>query len=920
MTKLFYGSFEKILRTYITPEITQRDLANALLLSPKIGVKLSKAEREEKKASEPAIDDAIISRICKMIRKVPPSILNEHLKSNAFENVEYCFLTEIISRIPIMKRPHLINGLVLLVEQDNEVSAEEKTYYREVAAKKELATFLTEIYMFAITGISAVMNANNKPKTTNLPIKNRFFCGRDALLETIWKSYQNGEHVQGLFGMGGVGKTQIALQYAYEHMDEYNVVWWINAENSLTIQNSISKFLILQGIFSDNKNVEISRKIFLDYFDSHDKWFLIYDNAEYGTQHDYNMLLSYFPQNVSNGNVLMTTRCKNAFENAAHLEILVWNEEDAVNFLEQRSSIRDKENAKKLAERMGYLPLALEYAAAYIRETPDMDYVAYEAKLNKFGIKVLDYRVGNQAYEKTVREAFHITLDKLIANADTDAIAEGIKQFLQISAFFSSEGFNIKILANFWENLPESIDHDFGIDITRTLKDLEFSYEEEVPNPLLFFLLGIEEEDIREVVSPFLTATNKDLPEPLKSIFQNELERDDLLRRVTRYALVKIDNQIMSMHHLIQDIIFDEMEEYDRKRYVEYAFSLFDYCRIPSKMFQPTKEMLILLSSLAPHVHAILHKCVQYKIYGTKRITDATFIAREYFIWMFYLTTDLYECKDVTEAFKKDVVPLENGINFYEEVSLDKSIYYAYTLYLAAPSYIAMEKYHLSLEHMIKAIKVANATILQLPDRPFGYDLEALRIAYEIYSNSMDILLSFPCGYPPELVFDMHAGAILVLQKLVAFDPEKHWELEREFLNKLSRHLAHYTQRCFMLKFRMPKIESAKKRCAFLHSQFGFYCPLKPAETEMSVSDMKFDIMQEKDSNYTIKNLLGKPWKTFAFAPNIRTFENMLNALLEMDTEQLNRIAKRNLHEAIWTLAYIMHRTDIMNKYRPNNL
>ena len=762
------------------------------------------------------------------------------------------------------------------------------------------------------------MNANNKPKTTNLPVKNRFFCGRDTLLETIWKNYQNGAHVQGLFGMGGIGKTQIALQYAYEHMDEYNVVWWINAENSLTIQNSISKFLILHGIFPEGKDMEIGRKIFLDYFDSRDEWFLIYDNAEYGTRHGYNMLLSYFPQNVSNGNILITTRCKNAFENAVHLEIPVWNEEDAVTFLEQCSGIRDKENAKKLAEKMGYLPLALEYAAAYIRETPDVDYVAYEAKLNKYGIKVLDYRVGNLAYEKTVRETFHITLDKLIVNADTDTIAEGIKQFLQLSAFFSPEGFDIKILVNFWDNLPESIDHDFGMDITNTLREVEVAYEEEVPPPLLFYLLNTE-RDHREVIYPLLTATNKDLPKPLKSIFQNELERDDLLRRITRYALIKIDNQMLSMHHLLQDIIFDEMEKYDRKRYAGCAFSLFDYCRTPFKTFHPTKEMLILLSSLTPHVHAIFYKCMRYKLYGTERIPDTTFIAREYFLWMIYTTAYYYKGEDVTEAFKKDIVPLENGINFYEEVSLDKSIYYAYTLRLIAPSYRVMEKYQLSRECVIKATKIANAIIFQLPDRPFGYDLESLRFVYEIYKNAMNVLLPNPCDYPPELIFDMHVGAVMVLQKLTALDPGKHWELETKFLHDLSKYLAYYTQRCFMLKLEMQIIETGKKKGVSLY-RFGFYYPLKLAETKMHVNDMKFDIIQGKDSDYAIKNLLGKSWKTFAFAPNIKTLEDILNALLEMDTGQLNRIAKRNLHEAIWELAYNMHRTDIMNRYSPNNL
>ncbi len=336
----------------MVPNTTHGEIANALLLSPLTNAGMSDVAKQAI-YDKHHIEETTVTKIRNGKRNITKELLRDYLGLDAQKNVAYHFSAEIVPYIPISKRTDFINDLLDLIERDNGVSLREKTYYKTIADKKEFGVFLAETYIFAITGVSALTRNTVKPKETNLPVKNRFFCGRDTLLKTIWKNYQNGAHVQGLFGMGGIGKTQIALQYAYEHMDEYNVVWWINAENSLTIQNSISKFLILQGIFPEGKNMEISRKIFLDYFDSHDEWFLIYDNVEYGTRHGYNILLSYFPQNVSNGNILITTRCKNAFENAVHLEIPVWNEEDAVTFLEQCSGIKDKENAKNLQKRWG---------------------------------------------------------------------------------------------------------------------------------------------------------------------------------------------------------------------------------------------------------------------------------------------------------------------------------------------------------------------------------------------------------------------------------------------------------------------------------------------------------------------------------------------------------------------------------------
>lgn len=85
MIRLFYGSFEKVLRDYMTPHIGQKDLANLLLLSPAISSEIIDGrEREDARNREPAIDDTSASRFCKGTRKISPVTIESHLKPNAF--------------------------------------------------------------------------------------------------------------------------------------------------------------------------------------------------------------------------------------------------------------------------------------------------------------------------------------------------------------------------------------------------------------------------------------------------------------------------------------------------------------------------------------------------------------------------------------------------------------------------------------------------------------------------------------------------------------------------------------------------------------------------------------------------------------------------------------------------------------------
>lgn len=870
MAKLFYGSFEKILRTYITPEITQRDLANTLLLSPKISAKQSKTEREEAKASEPDIDGANISRICKMVRKMPPSILNEHLKSNAFENVEYCFLTEIISRIPMMKRSHLINDLVLLVAQDGEVSAEEKTYYQEAAAKKELATFLTEIYMFAVTGISAVMNANNKPKTTNLPIQNRFFCGREILLSEIAERYQNGIHLQGIYGMGGVGKTQAALQFAYTHLEKYRIIWWINAENKLTLQNSTSDFLRLQGYPLEEHDMDKVRKNFVDYFAVHENWLLIYDNAEYGTPDEYETLAEYMPVDTAKGDILLTTRCKNAFEDAFHVELTVFGKEEAVYFLQSRTHIDDIPNASVLAEQMGFLPLALEYAAAYIRETPGVDYIAYSKKLEQFGIRVLDRKVGHQMYKRTVREAFHITLDRLLADSSSNDISMSAGQLLNLCAFLASDGIDLRIFAYYGSGLPE----------------------------------------------------------PVRSVLENELDRDELIRVLTKYSLVRAEWETLSIHRLLQEILRDELSVEDATLCINFAYGIF-YNMFYSMRKMPIEKVRLLLATSVPHVQAVLSKYVQcYQCEG-QEISDHIMVAKEYFSWTGILLTDWKKLDEPRqmEGCRRDISILQTAVEFYDMMPGNKTIYFAYTLMLLAQSNAKLGDRSAASEQYSKALQIVDEVVKELPvdmdAHASSYKLQCLYRAesFQLASDICAAVGSCDIIYAnTELLWQNHRSLMKILLKQFACFPYKadaHNYCET-WLNLwiFSQQIANYTQRAFVLRLNAPKEWLEERQYPFLNGTFGFFFPTENIGYQ-STDDVLdgFDLSISDNDATKIAGQTDGNWTTLVFAENIATLEEMLVALLKAENYLAESPLKSSLCSAIFSLAEKLEYRDISIQY-----
>jgi tetratricopeptide (TPR) repeat protein len=205
-----------------------------------------------------------------------------------------------------------------------------------------------------------------RPEIFGVPSRNRNFTDRGELLKALHRMLQSRGvgmilKAGAIHGLDGVGKTQLAIEYAYRYAVDYDLVWWMAAERPLAIPGRLAA-LARRLNLPEHADQEEQLQLLWDELGQRDRWLLIYDNA---TQpHD---LDRYWPK-AGHGHVLITSRNPAWGAMATPLQIEVLPRHEAVAFLRTRLS-RDDPAYHQLAAALGDLPLALEQAAAYLEQT-----------------------------------------------------------------------------------------------------------------------------------------------------------------------------------------------------------------------------------------------------------------------------------------------------------------------------------------------------------------------------------------------------------------------------------------------------------------------------------------------------------------------------------------------------------------------
>ncbi|MBA0051547.1 tetratricopeptide repeat protein [Streptomyces sp. AJS327] len=209
----------------------------------------------------------------------------------------------------------------------------------------------------------------------DVPLRNTEFTGRDELLNTLQErlvSAGRGAAVCALVGMSGIGKTQVAAEYAYRFSSEYDVVWWINADERGTLRERYSELAPRLGLPAEaggpGGRIRSLREA-LRRGEPYRRWLLIFDGWE-----DPEGAADLLPAGA--GHTLITSRNHGWRERADCLAIPGFFRAESTGYLMRRAPRVTAREADEVATEFEDVPLALAQAAAWLGES-DMGVADY---------------------------------------------------------------------------------------------------------------------------------------------------------------------------------------------------------------------------------------------------------------------------------------------------------------------------------------------------------------------------------------------------------------------------------------------------------------------------------------------------------------------------------------------------------------
>jgi tetratricopeptide (TPR) repeat protein len=281
------------------------------------------------------------------------------------------------------------------------------------------------------------------PEIWNVPPRNPNFAGRAAQLERI-RTLVGGHPavtVHALHGMGGIGKTQAAIEYAYRYAADYDLVWWINAEQAALIGDQFAALAAELGLppLADPEATAVAVRRALR---RRDRWLLIFDNAE-----DAEQISPLLPGGA--GHALITTRRGGFRSLGGVLDLETLDRPDAIALLRRQAPDLTDEGADHLAARLGDLPLALAQSAAYLDQTgmPPGEYL----RLLETRADELHGRGHAPGHPGTVATVWLVSLDRL------RTVAPAGVQLLELCAWLSPEPIPLDLFTDHCDQLPEPL-------------------------------------------------------------------------------------------------------------------------------------------------------------------------------------------------------------------------------------------------------------------------------------------------------------------------------------------------------------------------------------------------------------------------------------------------------------------------------
>jgi tetratricopeptide (TPR) repeat protein len=347
----------------------------------------------------------------------------------------------------------------------------------------------------------------------NLPPRNPFFTGRDSYLKRLEHALAHGR-AQAISGIGGIGKTQTAIEYAYRHRDQYRAVLWSGADSRDALVSGFGAIASLLDLpEKDERDANVVAEAVRRWLERQPGWLLILDNVE-----ELVGVVKPFLPASGTGHVLITTRLQATGAIAQNVELEKMELEEGALFLLRRAKLiapdapldaaseDHRKPAGEITEDVAGLPLALDQAAAYIEETPTTP--AKYLKLYRTEGAALRRRRGDQATEHD-----SVTVTFSLAFAQVEKANPAAADLIRTCAFLAPDA------------IPEEI----------------------------------------------FTQGGKELGESLAQAAGNPLAWDAAVEAAGRYRLIhrNVANDTLNIHRLVQEVLKDGMDAPTRRVWAE---------------------------------------------------------------------------------------------------------------------------------------------------------------------------------------------------------------------------------------------------------------------------------------------------------------------------------------------------------------
>ena len=286
---------------------------------------------------------------------------------------------------------------------------------------------------------------------SNVPGRNPHFTGRAGLLDRMHDQLRtDGDtlQVQALYGLGGVGKTQLAIEYAHRYAADYDLTWCIDAEQPVLIPDQLIGLAGVLGLPCDAVTADVVVGRVLTELSSRTRWLLIFDNAEHPTK-----IAAYRPR--GSGHVLVTSRYPGWGALGGRIEVDVLDRPETVALLRARLPEMTVEVAGKLAAELGDLPLAAAQAAGYLEQT-GLPYSDYLRRLRSHRVGLLP-DVELLDYQARVDTTWQISLERL------RVVSPAAVALLEISAFLAPAPIPLTLFTEHPDLMDEPL-HSVAID------------------------------------------------------------------------------------------------------------------------------------------------------------------------------------------------------------------------------------------------------------------------------------------------------------------------------------------------------------------------------------------------------------------------------------------------------------------------